>query len=124
MAAATLAVLALVAAGRGLTQAALVVLDWMPTTMGYHAIWAWIRGESGASAGFLLGSVGFVLALFVLTTLLQAKEMAQDPPRLAARGGADRLWRFRPPSTGRARIFVHQVFGARSGKLPTGRAHG
>jgi hypothetical protein len=114
-----LAVLALVAAGRGLTQAAFVVLDWMPTTMGYHAIWAWARGEPGASAGFLLASVGFVLVLFVLTTWLQVREMDQDPPRRAARGGTERLWSFRSPSTGLARIFVHQVFGARYGKLLT-----
>ncbi len=119
MTAAPLAVFAWLAAGRGLTQAAFVVLDWMPTTMGYHAIRAWSRGEPGASAGFLLASVGFVLALFVVTTWLQVREMAQEPPRRTARGGADRLWSFRSPRTGLARLFVHQVFGARYGKLLT-----
>lgn len=106
-----------VSASQGLKPAFFRVLEWLPSSMGYHGLRAWMHGDRGAATGFLLLSVGFVVTLFALTAWLQLKELAQDPPLRTARAGKENLWSFRRPSVGVARLFVQQVLGARYGKV-------
>jgi hypothetical protein len=116
---ATVPVLAMVglSATQGLKPAFFLVLEWLPTTMGYRGLRAWLLGDKGAAAGFFALSVAFVVTLFVLTAWLQLKELGQDPPLRTARRGKENLWSFTSTRVGVGRLFVAQVLGARYGKL-------
>jgi hypothetical protein len=93
------------------------MLEWLPTSMGYHSLRIWGHGETATALGFMALAGAFIGILFVLTAWLQLKELAQDlPPRIAGRG-KESLWSFKSPSVGVARLFVRQVFNARYGKI-------
>ncbi|MDF1664177.1 MAG: hypothetical protein P1V97_20580 [Planctomycetota bacterium] len=93
------------------------MLEWLPTSMGYHGLRTWGHGETGTAMGFLAVAATFIGILFVLTAWLQLKELTQDlPPRTASRG-KENLWSFKAPDKGVARLFVKQVLNARYGKV-------
>lgn len=115
----TVPALALVAlvVSKGLKPAAFLVLHWLPTSMGYHSLQAWVEGDKGQAAGFLLLFAGFVALLFLLTAWMQLKDLAHDPPLRTARAGKENLWTFERPSVGVARLFVRQILAATYGKV-------
>ncbi|MBL4849869.1 MAG: hypothetical protein JKY65_30445 [Planctomycetes bacterium] len=112
----TLALLGL-SATQGVKPAAFLVLHWLPTSMAYRGLEAWVHGDKGEAAGFLLLFAGFVAVLFVLTAWLQLKDLAHDPPLRTARAGKENLWTFERPSVGVARLFVRQIVATTYGKV-------
>jgi len=104
-------------ASQGLRPGLLQVLEWLPTSIGMHALKAWELGDTGTGAAYLGLSIALVASLAASTTWLLFKDLSIDPPLHLARRGKENLWSFEHPRAGVARLFVAQVFGAKYGKI-------
>ncbi len=106
-----------VASQAGMEDAPLLLVGWLPTSAGYHALRAAALGEASAALGFHGLLALWNLALFALVAWLQFRELDQDPALRVDSGNRESLWSFRRPSAGVARLFVGQVLGNRFGKV-------
>ena len=89
----------------------------LPSGAGWEALRLSVLGESGAAAMRHALLVAWNLGLFAVTAWLHARELGQDPPLRIAEGTDEKLWTFRTPGAGIARLFLAQVTGSRRGQL-------
>lgn len=109
-----------VASQVGGLEAPMLLVSWLPTSAGYHALRASALGETSRALlchGVLLA---WNLALFAVVAWLQVKELDQDPPERVDTGTPESLWTFARPASGVARLFTSQVIGSRFGKILLG----
>lgn len=109
-----------VASQAGVEDAPLMLIGWLPTSAGYHALRASALGQDGAALGFQVLLGAWNLGLFAVVAWLQLKELDQDPPLRVDSGVQESLWSFQRPAVGVARLFMTQVLGSRFGKILLG----
>ena len=104
-------------AGEGFEGALERVMGVLPTSAGWQAVRASAAGVATRSLALHLAGLAFTAALFAVTAWLQLLELRQEPKARIERRKTEKLWTFRRPAAGVARLLVAEVLGARAGQL-------
>ena len=111
------AAVALLSAGEGLEGALERVMGVLPTSAGWQAVRAAASGQATRALVLHLAGLAFTAALFAVTVKLQLLDLRQEPPARIVRRQPEKLWTFRRPAAGVARLLAAEVLGARAGQL-------